>query len=193
MSTDPRFLEAWVNRAGHRVFGRKLHPLCFLDMLALEAVESPFLPGSLADPKEADFHLAIHLLSQPIRSLEISDRIAELPWWRRFVYARYDLGKANAQLQSYFNDYFTTLEMWRADDVGKSCQAPWILSQVTFLLQHTNLSERDIWTRPIGQMMCYASALEEQLSSSQVISPEEQEAMQELRERAKEANHNGRS
>lgn len=193
MSSDPRFLEAWVNRAAHRVFGRKLHPLCFLDLLALEVVESPFCPGSLADPTVHDFHIAVHILATPIGSLEISDRIASVPSWRKLLYSAYDLGTANRQLQAYFTDYFTTLEMWRMDDVGKSCQAPWILSQVTFLLQHTSITERRVWTAPVGQMLCYAAALEEQLSSSQIVSEEEREAMREMRERAKEANHHARS
>ena len=52
MRSDPRFLEAWVNRRDHRVFGRRLHPLCLLDLVALEAVASPFLPDE--DEEAAD-------------------------------------------------------------------------------------------------------------------------------------------
>ena len=180
MSSDPRFLEAWVNHAGHRVFGRKLHPLCFLDLVALEVVDSPFLPGSKnrACATRHDFNLAVHILSAPIKSLELSDRIARPSLVSRMVFSRYDLAKANAALQAYFDDYFTTLEMWREPSAGKSCQAPWVLAQAAFLMQHTSLSEWRIWTAPIGQMLCYCAALEEQLSQSQVVSPEERKIME---------------
>lgn len=178
---DPRFLEAWVNRADHRVFGRKLHPLCYLDLLALGAVNSPFLPGAEEERTATDYYVAVQILSRRIKSLEITDRIGRVGLVRCYLYSRYDLNEANAALQAYFDDYFTTLEMWRPEAGGGRCGAPWLLAQVTFLLMHTNLTERQIWTAPAGQMMCYGAAVEEQLSSSQVVSEEEREAMEEMR------------
>ena len=174
---DPRFLEPWVNRADHRVFGRKLHPLCFLDVLALSAINSPFMVGEHGDADLTDFIIAVEILARPIRSLEVSDRIGCVPKWRALWCAFYDLKKANAQLQAYFDDYFTTIEMLRGTDGGKKLGAPWILSHATFLLHNTTLDERRIWTAPIGQMMCYSAALEEQLSSAEVINSEELDAM----------------
>ena len=60
--------------------------------------------------------------------------------------------------------------------------APWMLAKAAFLLRHTHLEERRIWTAPIGQLLCYATAIEEQVTDAQVVTPEEHRAMAEQRE-----------
>lgn len=181
MPTDPRFLEAWVNRRDHRVLGRRLHPLCFLDLLALEAVGSPFIDNS-AEATPGDFAIAVQILSRPHRALEI-DATAPRPGLALALRLRWcDLARENAALQAYFDDYFTALEMWRPETTGKRCQAPWILGVVTFLLQHSRLDEWRVWTAPVGQMLCYANAIEEQAGESQVVSLAELEQMAAARE-----------
>lgn len=180
MPSDPRFLEAWVNRRDHRVLGRRLHPLSFLDLLALDAAGSPFMqPGAHATI--ADFALVVELLSRPHVSLDIDPDLPEPSLGLRFRLRFCDLQKENAALQAYFDDYFCTLEMWRPEQDGKRCQAPWILATAAFLLAHTRLDEWRIWTGPVGQMLCYANAIEEQVGASQVVSLEEQLQMAEAR------------
>ncbi len=181
MASDPRFLEAWVNRSDHRVLGHRLHPLCFLDLLTLDAINSPFITtGASCDG--ADFLLAVLLLSRPHTSLEVNPTLPHPSLRDRLRLHCCDMKRENAALQAYFDDYFSTLEMWRPDSGDKKCQSPWILGTVCFLLSHTSLSEWRIWTGPIGQMLCYANGIEEQISSSQVVSLEEQELMKEMRD-----------
>jgi hypothetical protein len=180
MASDPRFLEAWVNRCDHRVLGHRLHPLCLLDMLTLDAIDSPFIAdGAVAN--ESDFLLAVLLLSRPHKSLEVNADLP-VPTLRDRLRLRFcDMARENAALKAYFDDYYSTLEMWRPDTGDKKCQAPWILGTAAFLLSQTNLSEWRIWTAPIGQMLCYANSLEEQLGGSQVVSMEELAEMEERR------------
>lgn len=183
MASDPRFLEAWVNRCDHRVLGHRLHPLCFLDLLTLDAINSPFVVAD-AEATEADFLLAVLLLSRPHTSLEVNPSLPN-PSLRDRLRIRYcDFEHENAALQAYFEDYFSTLEMWRPSTSDKQCNAPWILGTATFLLANTNLSEWRIWTAPVGQMLCYANALEEQLGGSQVVSLEEQLRIEEMKKEA---------
>jgi len=180
MSRDPRFLEAWVNRTDHRVFGRRLHPLCLLDLVALEAVDSPFLRENAAASRY-DFWQAAEILSRPIVTLEIEARIRPPNWLERFSLYRVDLTAENTKLRAYFDDYWSTFEMWRAEGDLSRCNAPWALSQATFLLAHTNLSEWRVWTAPIGQVLCYAAALEEQLSDkSHIVSTAELAQMEAM-------------
>lgn len=184
MASDPRFLEAWVNRCDHRVLGHNLHPLCLLDLLTLDALDSPFVAEG-AQATSADFLLAVLILSRPHSGIRVNP-VLPGPTLRDRLRLRFcDLARENAALQAYFDDYYSTLEMWRPNSDGKRCQSPWILGVVTFLLSHTTLTEERIWTAPIGQVLCYANSLEEQLSDSQVISPEEQEAMARMREEAR--------
>lgn len=189
MASDPRFLEAWVNRRDHRVLGHLLHPLCFLDLLTLDAIDSPLVVED-GVVTESDFLLAVLLLSRPHRDLEINPIMPHPTLRDRLRLRCCDTKSEVAALKAYFDDYYSVLEMWREPNDGKKCQAPWILGTVTFLLSHTRLSEWRIWTGPVGQMLAYAASAEEQLGSSQIVSMEEQELQRMLMQ---EANNVGTS
>jgi hypothetical protein len=183
MASDPRFLEAWVNRIDHRVLGHRLHPLCLLDLLTLDALNSPFV-GENPQFTTADFLIAALVCSRPIQTLEVNPEIPA-PSLRDRLRLRFcDIRQENEALKAYFDDYWSSLEMWqtRNDDGAKPpCNAPWILGHVTFLLNHTNLSEWRIWTAPVGQILCYANSLEEQLGGRSIVSEDERLMMEEAR------------
>lgn len=190
MAADPLFLEAWVNRQDHRIFGRRLEPLSLWHLLALDAIDSPFLPDGDDEATISDYLLAAAILSKRVpHDLQIDpEKIAPS---RMSIMRAIPFGlaqkKANAKLRAYFDDYWSALQIWPdSDEPRVTIGAPWILAKVAFLLRNTNLSEYRIWSAPIGQILCYEAALLEQIGNAKIVSMNDWETMREMQE--KEAN-----
>lgn len=190
MAADPLFLEAWVNRQDHRIFGRRLEPLSLWHLLALDAIDSPFLPDGGDDATISDYLLAVAILSKKVPVDLQVDPEGIVPS-RMSVLRAIPFGRkqkdANAKLRAYFDDYWSALQIWPDGDESRTpIGAPWILAKVAFLLRNTNLTEHRIWSAPIGQILCYEAALLEQVASAKIVSMNDWETMREMQE--KEAN-----
>lgn len=163
---DPVFHEAFVHApGGHCVLGRKLHPFCALDVVALEAVDSPFLkPGSSAEAP--DLLLAVWILSHDhpkscsIENLELGDAGRE---WIESVKDTIDMPTDCARLEAYLKDYFAIPEMMREleDDPLTPLGCPAILSNVIQVSKNLHVPLYEAWTMDIGKLMWYGCALEE--------------------------------
>lgn len=197
MASDPRFLEAWVNRRDHRVFGCRLRPLSLWHLLALDAIDSPFAGFGDGAASTTDFLRAVAILAtEPPETLEIHPEGIEPGIWLAFCAIPFTkkCRRANLQLKAYFSDFYSSVDVWNftnGEGGGHRISAPWLLARAVFLMRHTNLSERRIWTAPIGQILNYAAAVEEQVTNNQVISTDEQAAMEEAR--AQEEAEHGRN
>lgn len=186
---DPLFLEAFAHRpGGHKVLGRQLHPLCALDLLALEAVNSPLLfdGGEISIP-----HLiqAVWILSNPhsldctISHLELNDEGKE---WLKSFGGVIDLAAGCDQIQLYFADYHSLPEVMRNKQGSPLTQlgGPWMLSVIVTVVGALHIPLFEAWTMGIGQLLWIRASIEEQETESRIISPE-------MRQEMKRAETNG--
>lgn len=175
----------------HKVLGKTLRPFCLLDMLALEAVESPFVVGGSATI--ADVAVAVNLLSNPINeNLSVDIGFANPGFFIRLralvIPSIYDakislkrlFSKTHAgfrsglerevkNLEAYFADYVVAAEMWHQDGSDATpLGAHWIQTIVSYMLRETNLTQTEIWTHPVGQIRWTMAAVEEQTTSSRI-------------------------
>lgn len=177
MSLDPLFLEAFTHRpGGHVILGRKLHALCALDLLALEAVCSPFLFDG-AKCEVADLILAVWLLSNPpaddlqVHHLELDDAGRE---WLKSLAGQIDLERDCKAVSDYMADFYSPPEMMRnvATNALTAMGAPWMLGIVVTVCGKLGVSLRDAWLMPIGNLLWYRCSIEEQETESRIISPD---------------------
>lgn len=180
MNPTQSFYESRIHTE-HAVLGRKLRPLCLLDLLALEAIESPFVRGGHV--RAHDVAIAVNLLSKPIQKnlsidadftapgffLKIRAGVSEI-----FGTLSHDVKK----LEDYVGDYMSAAEMWRPNTSGDSTPlgAHWIQTLAAFLLRETNLTQTEIWTHPVGQILWIVAAVEEQTTQSRVKTADDDEA-----------------
>ncbi len=186
---DPLFSEAFIHAPrGHTILGRSLHPLCALDFLALEAINSPFLlDGSKAEI--SDLLLAIWILSNPhprdctIDHLELDDAGKA---WVDSLAGQIDMERDCALVVTYFEDYWSLPEMMRtiADQAMTPYGCPWMLSRVISASRVLHIPIFDAWTMGIGQLLWYCCAIEEMDSNdSRIVSTD----MRKLLDAAKSA------
>lgn len=170
MSPIEIFYESRIHRTNHRVLGYRLRPLCLLDIVALEAIGSPFMRGT-AGATGVDLGLAARLLSRPTgQNLSVDPNILR-PSKSLFLRLHlYDLVTELKKFEAYLADYFTPVSLWRNDGSGSSTPlgCPWAQSLATFLSRETSMSQREIWASPIGHILWQAAALEEQISDSRI-------------------------
>lgn len=170
MNPTEQFFESRIH-TNHKVFGRKLRALCLLDILALEAIDSPFVRGGNVSPE--DVAVAVNLLSRPVkRDLSIDVEFANPGFLLKLAAVTCSVGKLQrevAKLEAYISDYMTSPELWRCQSGDTTpLGAPWIQTLITFLLRETNLSQTEIWTQPVGAVLWIAATLEEQLTQSRI-------------------------
>lgn len=188
---DPLFSEAWCHAAGgHTVLGRRLHPLCALDLLALEAVNSPFLVDNESVKVEvADLLLAIWILSNDhpkdctIANLELNDDGQK---WMKAIAGTIDMERDCPVIVSHFKDYWSLPEMMRtiAENPLTPTGSPWMLSRVIMVCRTLHVPLYEAWTMGIGQLIWYCCSIEEQDNSdSRIVGP----SMREQLELAKDA------
>lgn len=180
---DPLFQEAWVHAPnGHTILGRKLHPLSALDILTLEALDSPFLrPPSTAEA--SDLIIAVWILSNDppadctLGNLELDDRGKK---WLEEQAEHLDMKRDCAAMDVYMQDFYSLPEMMRPMEKSPigALGAPWQLTSVVAVVRALHIPLREAWTMGIGQLLWYRSALEEQENpDSRIISPERRQMM----------------
>jgi len=172
---DPLFNEAWVHAPkGHTVLGRALHPLCALDLLELEAINSPFLLDG-ARIEVPHLLLAVWILSNPhpedgsLGNLEPSED------WIKSLAGTVNLEKECGRMVAYIEDYHSLPEVMRdiAEKPRTPSGCPWMLSKVITICRYLHVPLRDAWLMPIGQLVWYCAALEEmQNEGTQIVGAE---------------------
>jgi hypothetical protein len=186
----PEFHEAWVHaKRGHKILGRRLHPFCALDIVALEAVASPVLHEG-APSSAADLLLAIKILSHDhprscsIEGLEMTWRDRLWIWWLRLT-GRLNVEEVAARLKAYLDDYYAVPDMMReqVDEPGLPYGTPWVLSVVMGVVKNLNVPLYDAWTMDAGKLLWYAGALEEATDSKARIVGKELREQMELAEK----------
>lgn len=179
---DPVFLEAFTHRpGGHVVLGRALHPLSALDLLALEAVNSPFLYDK-AECQVAHLILAVWILSNPhaddltVGHLELSEDGKK---WLASLEGKIDLDRDCKAVVAYMADYYSLPQMFRqvAATPVTALGSPWMLSTVVTVAAKLHLPLREAWTMGIGQLFWYRASIEEHESDARIISPAMREEM----------------
>ena len=175
---DPRFSEAFVHRpGGHTILGRTLHPLCALDMLALEAINCPFLVDG-GRVEIADLVLAVWILSNPhnpdctVSHLELD---ADGEAWLDKITPTIDMKEDCARMQKYIEDYWSLPEMMRtiAENPLTPYGCPWMMSRVITVCRAIGVSWFEGWTMGIGQLIWICCSIEEMDNSdSRIVSPE---------------------
>jgi hypothetical protein len=191
---DTRFYEAWINTE-HRVLGRKLHPFCLEDALILSLSDSPFLLGTEAGLTYdlEDLQLAATVCSLPGEvflqarfNRSWQQRLRTWVWsgkWQRRCATEAGLAEECQKFVTYIDDYNSGPETWQDDDAGAGqLRAPWILSTVIYITQHSTYRPREVWKMPIGQAFWIAAVLAEQRGSKgfQFVSEEEAKGLKEL-------------
>ena len=109
------FLDSRLH-ARHVVLGRELHPLCLLDILALEMVGSPFLNSGVV--KAHDVAIAVHILSTPHqRMLYITPDAAKPGFWLKakaaIAGARGVLWRDVKKIEAYIRDHSASADVLR--------------------------------------------------------------------------------
>lgn len=178
---DARCLEAFVHApGGHTILGRKLHPLCALDLLSLEAVNSPvLLDGGKISP--ADLILAVWIFSNDY-PLDCTIESLEPPVeWVKSLVATIDMARDCVALKKHFDDHFALPEVMR-DIAGKPMTprgTPWMMSHVLAIVRHLHVTLYDAWTMSFGQLAWYSCAIEEMDDPEvRIIGPELREQME---------------
>lgn len=184
-----QFLEALVS-GKHKIFGRELLPLCLSHLVALEAVNSPLVDeeGEM-DAGPEDLALAIYLLSRPHRpDCLISPPPSRIPFRlkRGLQKAKQEqLEEVNLRLKAYLDDHLVGVEMFLPEGDGKRLGAPFAISLVGFLNQHTNLTHFEQWTLPVGYLIWLQASIQEQISEAEVMGDEDDALIE--RAKAREA------
>lgn len=174
---DPLFSEAFVHApSGHTILGRKLHPLCAMDLLVLEALASPFLLDG-AEAVLSDLLLAVWILSNDhprdctVGTLELN---ADGKAWVASLEGKIDLERDCEAVGTFFKDYFSLPEMMRtvADNPLTPAGAPWMLRHVLMVVRQLHIPLYEAWTMGIGQLIWYCCAIEEMDNEdSRIVGP----------------------
>ena len=174
---DPLYMEAWVHApAGHTVLGRRLHPFCALDLVALDCVQSPFMrQGSLCTVTQ--LLQAIWILSNPHAedcTIEHIDSSPASQEWVRTLEGKVDLVRDCAAIENYIKDYYSLPELISQPEASPMdlLGAPWMLSSVIKVCRALHVPLREAWTMGIGQLLWYRAAVEEiDDANSRIIGP----------------------
>jgi hypothetical protein len=174
---DPLFIEAW-RHAEHRILGRTLHPLCALDILALEIERSPLLRnGAMLTPQ--DLILAVWILSTPPHpQCDVPVVTPDPEWAKHYLRVMLEeegaLKYGNAAIQAYFEDYWSIPEVQREISRTQSTPlgCPWMFSSVMMVCKALHYPMYDCWTMPIGKLIWHRTGLDEMESNLRVVTPE---------------------
>lgn len=184
---DDAFYEAWLHRTrGHVVLGRRLHPFCLDDVVKLSFLESPFL--ALKDHKNVTVEqlmLAVLTCSTTIDDFDsvtgadgIFSRFFRRRWEKKCF--KSDLSVELGKFVTYIADYYSAPVAWSSEG-GTALGAPWALSVAANLTRNTAMTQKEIWTGPLGRNLWISGAITEQLSQDyQIVREDELTAMRQL-------------
>ena len=175
------FSEAWINRTDHVVYGRKLNPFCLLHLLFLSLDRNAAYFGK--EPTIDSLISAVLVCSSKPEDLSAGRHT--LQGWRKKVWLYgallQNFDAELAKFRSYIADFDSKPEFWQSDD-GGSLRAPAILSIATYLEMKTNMTEREIYTAPIGKMYWKSAAIAEMEGNSraEIMTDEEAEFLKTI-------------
>ncbi len=170
-----------MNRDDHTVYGRRLHDFCLYDLFFLALDQNAAYFGD--NPTQEDLLAAVLICSSKHEDLK-AGRVS-LKGFRRTFWMhkckRVSFAQELAKFRAYIKDFDSRPQFWESAG-GEPMRAPALLSVATFLELKTNMSEDQIWTAPIGKMFWKSAAIAEieGVTSSQIVTPEEEEMIKAL-------------
>lgn len=181
---DSRLAESFVNRDDHVVLGRKLHDFCLYDVFLLALDGNPLYLKHRKVEKD-DLLAAVSICSSDperfmrVRTQGLWAKLKDAVW--KWKWRRRSIALELRKWEAYVDDFDARPVFWEGEG-GEPMKAPWVLSVLTFLEDHTNMGEREIMTAPLGKMLWKSASLAEQLgmSKSQIMTEEEEEALKEM-------------
>lgn len=187
---DKRFLEAWLNRADHRVAGIRLRPYCFQSALVLQQLESPFVSTEDKPITWADVFRAAAVCRTRFEQLPrfpsnfrmvLYATTSRFLWWLTKGRLGTTLSQEAAAFRAYQNDFESTPDLFFENE-GRELTAPVILARCVYLQRVCHLPEERVWTMPIGKALwIYAAALEQEQPGVSLLEEEDAEVMQLIR------------
>ena len=184
------YAEALVNRNDHTCYGVKLHAFCLYDLLFLALDQNAAYFGD--QPTQEDLLAAVLICSSKPQDL-LSGRHT-LTGWRKKWFIRKAMftpfAAELAKFRAYIKDFDSRPEFFSEKGGGKGMRAPTILSLACFIEKHSNMTEHQIMTAPIGQMFWKSAAIAEMegLTSAEIMTQEEEDLADEMIKEAQESN-----
>ncbi len=177
---DCRLAESFVNRDDHIVLGRRLHDFCLSDVLFLSIDDNPIWVRGKAATLD-DLRSAVVICSTPPAKLRRA-RFPRLSRWWMWQTRKVKFADELHRFADYVEDFDQRPKFWSDEGEREGLRAPWVLSTLVFLEDHTNMSEDQILTAPLGWTLWKAAALAEQLglSRDEIMTEEEEKAMEEM-------------
>lgn len=166
---DKKFLEAMFP-GHHTVLGRKLNPFCLWHVVALEAIQSPFILDK--PPTFIDLFLAVKICSSenkdvlslikitPLSRLKIT--IDSMVFW---------FNQELAKFRHYLESHLVYPQLW-FPPTGKRLKAPWPMINLVLILRHTSLHPDEIWDMPLGEVLWLSASIAEQIGAETEIMTE---------------------
>jgi hypothetical protein len=179
------FYEAFIN-CPHKVLGKILKPFSLTHCLFLEAIESPFMKvinGDEAHISRKDLELAVLICSSenPLREISKAYSLGNFPM--KF----HSFKRGCRRFLGYLTDFVTVPELWSKTEQENALNAPWILSKATLLLTKTNITRREIWNMPLGELFWYSACIAEHAGVAEIQSEADKLGIEEaLKEREKQ-------
>ena len=133
-----------------------------MDLLALEAINSPFLLDG-ADAELKDLLICVWILSSPhARDCTVSNLEPSAEWIKEAT-ASVDMVRDCSAVAAYMRDYYSLPEVMRtiADRPVTPLGCPWMLSTVVTITRSLHIPLYEAWTMGIGQLLWYRASLEE--------------------------------
>ena len=156
---DKRFLEALIH-TDHKVLGYNLEPYCLAHAITLEAIGSPLNRGGIITPKDLLVFCKVCSAKDPFKpnfSLTWGDRINSLRMLNREFFE-----KTQRQISAYLEDFCSTPQIAEPiedapgsfiEEKRQTITAPWAAARVASLHQNTNLTDAEIFRKPLGYLI----------------------------------------
>lgn len=157
---DDRFYSAFLSLDSHTVCGYKLRPFSLKARLTLEAIESPFIPGSktVNKAKPSDLILAARVcaIPNPFEAVK-GGRFWDKVWLLRMLgnpveYTRQIIAWRDYLFDTARHPLVVATKEEKGDRKGSGVE--WTLSVVTALVE-LGFTEDEAWTMPEGRAMFY--------------------------------------
>ena len=160
------FYEAIISDGSmHRVFGRKLRPLCASHCLALSAIDSPLMTN--------DTNRAIYphdlMVAAAICSSENPTEFALNKSFKEALLVGYACSNQKyfeSQIKkwvAYQADYFSVPDVYQnsANKGNLASYCPWIGRLAVYAVSEMNIPEKRAWSMPIGMLIWYQAIHQE--------------------------------
>lgn len=154
------FAEALINRDDHVCYGRKLHDFCLYDLLFLALDQNAAYFGD--NPTQEDLLAAVLICSSDHKDLLRGRHSIE--GWRKKWFIRKAMftpfAPELAKFKAYISDFDQRPEFF-TEGGGSSLKAPAVLSVASFIEKHSNMTQHEIMSAPIGLMFWRSATIAE--------------------------------